>query len=229
MKQLGIPKIQDGAGKSQAAAVLKLLEEWNLTENVKFMCFDTTASNTGVRNGACKILSDSLGNSIIGLACRHHMMELIVAKSFQITVENSTSGPEIIIFQKFRDNWKNINSKNYKNFSADTEMFTKLKLIKGNILEFICVKLNQEQPRGDYKELLELADVFLNENKTNYNFKPPGALHRARWMSKIIYSIKLFMFKDEIGLSENDINGLRQFLLFIFKQHQIQPVLLETI
>jgi len=46
MKLLGVPAIHNGTGEAQAAAVFRLVEEWNLTDYVKCMSFDTTASNS---------------------------------------------------------------------------------------------------------------------------------------------------------------------------------------
>jgi len=44
---LGVPKLLQGTSKAQAEAIYQYLAEWGLTDHVKAMCFDTTASNTG--------------------------------------------------------------------------------------------------------------------------------------------------------------------------------------
>lgn len=44
---LGVPKLLQGTAKAQADAVYQHLVEWGLIDQVKAMCFDTTASNTG--------------------------------------------------------------------------------------------------------------------------------------------------------------------------------------
>ena len=51
-------------------------------------------------------------------------------------------------------------------------------------------------PRGDYKEFLELAKVFLGgsiDRKKGYTYiiQVPGADHHAHWMPKSIYTLKL--------------------------------------
>jgi hypothetical protein len=46
-KILGIPKLENGTGVSQASAVAELLIKWKLPDNVVAISFDTTASNTG--------------------------------------------------------------------------------------------------------------------------------------------------------------------------------------
>lgn len=44
---LDIPKLASGTGANLAAAVIEILNDWNLATNVRAMCFDTTRSNTG--------------------------------------------------------------------------------------------------------------------------------------------------------------------------------------
>lgn len=44
---LGVPKLPTGTGANQATAIVNTLYEWNLSERVKAMCFDTTSTNTG--------------------------------------------------------------------------------------------------------------------------------------------------------------------------------------
>lgn len=62
------------------------------------MCFDTTAPNTGEYNGACKIIKEKIGYLIIGLACRHHVWEIIISKVIKLTIEKTFCGPETILF-----------------------------------------------------------------------------------------------------------------------------------
>jgi hypothetical protein len=54
--------------------------------------------------------------------------------------------------------------------------------------------------RDDYLEFVELCTVFLcGELETHpVTFKQPGAIHRARWMAKLIYSIKICLFENQI-------------------------------
>ena len=53
---LKIAKILNGTGHSPANAVVLASEEWGLAEKVVGMSFDTTASNTGKKNGACILI-----------------------------------------------------------------------------------------------------------------------------------------------------------------------------
>ena len=56
---LGVPKIGRGTGKEQAEACLATLDQCSLRQNVVGLVFDTTASNTGLKNGACTFIEQS--------------------------------------------------------------------------------------------------------------------------------------------------------------------------
>ena len=71
-KLLAVPKLSSGKGIDITNAVIECLEDWNLANNIQAMCFDTTASNTGNKQGACTIIESKLGRSLLQLACRHH-------------------------------------------------------------------------------------------------------------------------------------------------------------
>ena len=79
------------------------------------------------------------------------------------------------------------------------------------LLSFINKQLDGENqdklPRGDYKEFLELAKIFLGgdvDRKKGYIFQlsRPGADHHARWMSNCIYFLKLFLLSDQFPQSQ---------------------------
>jgi len=104
MKLFGVPKLLAGTGEVQANAVYQLIDDWQLTERIQTMCFDTTASNTGRKAGACTIESQKLQKPLLGLACRHHIHELIVARVFGLLMGTS-SGPTIKLFERFSQSW----------------------------------------------------------------------------------------------------------------------------
>ena len=49
---LAAPGVSSGTGLSQFVAFKDVLEDFDIAENVQMMCFDTTASNTGMIRGA---------------------------------------------------------------------------------------------------------------------------------------------------------------------------------
>lgn len=72
------------------------------------------------------------------------------------------------------------------------------------------------QPRGDYKEFLELSCIFLGAvPPEGVRFRTPGAVHHARWLAKALYCLKMFLFKDQLKLKPKEVNGLRDICVFI--------------
>ena len=59
-KLLGVEKVESSTGANQAATVHTLLQNWNCSNNVIGLCFDTTSSNTGKFNGAAVLLDQLL-------------------------------------------------------------------------------------------------------------------------------------------------------------------------
>ena len=51
-----LPKLPNGTGEEQIAAVFTAIEEWNLTKNVQFMSFDKTASKARLKTVAFVLL-----------------------------------------------------------------------------------------------------------------------------------------------------------------------------
>ena len=49
---LGVPIIGHDTGKYQAEACLTTPDEWGVRQLISGLVFDTTASNTGLKNGA---------------------------------------------------------------------------------------------------------------------------------------------------------------------------------
>jgi len=222
MKMLGVPKIQNGTGEMQAQAVLVTLQQWNLADRVQFMSFDTTASNTGNKNGCCTLLEQEMQKSLIGLPCRHHVHELIVAKVFDAVIETS-SGPQIKLFQRFASAWHSINKDGYEFGISDPSVAAMVIPVKAELIAFIHHQLSVHQPRDDYKELLQLALLFLGELPPQFtSIHAPGAYHRARWMSKLIYCIKIFLFRSQFNLTPREDSGLCQlnvFVVTVYLQH----------
>lgn len=40
-------------------------------------------------------------------------------------------------------------------------------------------------------------------------------MHHARWMSKALYSLKIYIFREQINISKKDLDGLRKINIFI--------------
>lgn len=100
-KLLAVPTLQDGRGLSQARSTLRALEDWGCQHCVVGLCFDTTSSNTGRVQGAVRHLEDMLGKQLLKLACRHHMLELVVG-AVSKAVFGKTTAPTDPMFENLK-------------------------------------------------------------------------------------------------------------------------------
>lgn len=212
---LSVPKLPSGTGEAQARAVFDAFKDWNIEENVVAMCFDTTSSNTGRINGACVLLEQLLGRDLLYLACRHHVLELIAGAVFN-KIMPSSSAPDILLFKRFKDSWEFIDQNNFKDALTDDVAADNIKGIREEMIEFITVKLTTErQPRDDYREVMELTLLFLGAPLPYVTrFRYPGANHHARWMAKVIYTFKVWMFRSQFHLTLREQRGLRELCVF---------------
>jgi len=65
------------------------------------------------------------------------------------------------------------------------------------------------QPRDDYLELLELSIIFLGSiSSRGTRFRPPEAIHAARWMAKGLYCLKMSLFPSQLCLEPEEKKGL---------------------
>jgi hypothetical protein len=214
-KLLDAPKLSSGTGVDVASAVHKCLLDWRIADRVQSMCFDTTASNTGLRNGACALLQQKLNRTLLYLACRHHILEIVVGKVFQECLEASSSGPDIPMFKRFKESWSKINKGHYQAVAIDVEPDPFLHG-SSEVVNFCNEQLQIIQPRDDYKELLELTIVTLGcTPRRGVHFRAPGAIHRARWMAKAIYALKIYLFRQEFHLTPLEKSSLRRFVVFV--------------
>lgn len=211
-KLLGVPKLSYSTGKEEASAVSSLLHKWDLQSNVIGMSFDTTAANTGQFNGACICLEKEIGRPLFWLACRHHILEIILSKVFQICFGPSTS-PDIPLFKRFKDVWEKIDKNLYR--GIDEKSYSGLRKENLEWINSLSIK-DTYHPRDDYLELIELTGLILGKKYNKVHWQYPGAVHRARWMAKLIYAMKIFLFRDqsEVNLSREELDKITRFVKF---------------
>ena len=114
-KLLVIQKLEQASGKAQAEATSEVLNLWELIDNVTTLVFDTTASNSGWRCGAAKLLEELMGKKLFYHACRHHIyvsaIKSVVIKSvYQQIFGPAISGPENVLFKEFKSAWSSIDT-----------------------------------------------------------------------------------------------------------------------
>jgi len=64
--------------------------------------------------------------------------------------------------------------------------------------------------------MLGSVDTHVGEDSSPLpiHFSPPGAYHRARWMAKGIYCLKIYLFREQFKLTSQELQALRRDCLF---------------
>lgn len=211
---IAVPKLENNRGISQAKAVVSAVAEWGATEKIQAMCFDTTSTNTGCYRGACVIIEQLFKRDLLHLACRHHILEVILRAVFECKM-GTTTGPHPDIFKKFCSQWSKLDKAKYRVGIEEDSIKSKIINID-EISGFLTENLAQQQPRDDYKEFLQLCLIFLGKIPSkDVSFRIPGAIHHARWMAKAIYSLKIYLFRDQFSLTHSQRKCFEDICLFI--------------
>ena len=106
------------------------------------------------------------------------------------------------------------------NFSANARSFNTM--CKGCVLQIASSEFTFR--RDDYKEFTELCHAFLvgEDEDKQVIFKRPGAIHNARWMAKLLYSIKICLIEKQIAdlprntiTTQQQVNKMRDLVNFV--------------
>ena len=181
------------------------------------MCCDTTSLNTGRLNGTCINIEQSLDKQLLFFACHHHMLELIIRAVFTACIGTS-SGPDIPLFKRLQKQWELIDKEKFEDASTNEYVAKTIADVKDDISLFIFAQLLNNQQRDDYREILELALVFLGRvPPRGIRFMAPGPMHHARWMNKVIYSLKVWLFRGQITQTTKEKKGITEVAIFVIR------------
>ena len=204
---LGAVALDGQTGNEIFVGVIQLLEDFGLTDRIIGMSFDTTASNTGVRQGACARLENDLTRALLWLACRRHVMELHIKHVAKVIGEKISGrkhqGPEHLLFKRLKDEWPNllpqIDLADLRKFNWQAVHGTEMEDHAQRSLEDLSRFLAQKTfDREDYKELCELSLLYLGGAVPSFKFQYPGAHHHARYMASCLYILKMTLLLDKL-------------------------------
>ena len=144
-------------------STLSMLESWSVKDKVIGFCFETTASNSGIRNGCCALMEKELKRTVLWCACRHYSTELHIKHAWQKITHETTIGPEDVLFKKFQKEWEMLDQDSSNlNLFEWPEKSTDLWYQADNVFKWAkdCLTKNTF-PREDYREMIELTFVCL--------------------------------------------------------------------
>ena len=155
-----------------------------------------------------------MGKELLWLACLHHALEIVLA-AVTSHLLGSLKSSRIVIFQRFQKQWLFIDKTKYQTALSDEQILGAVAVNRQHMITFAQDQLDKYQPRNDYQELLKLTIIFLGGSPTKgISFKSPEGLYYAKWMAKITYSLKIWIFCAQFKLTTRETNGVQEISLF---------------
>ena len=165
--------------------------------------------------GACYHLEVWIGSPILWNACRHHIYELHIGRLVEVLMGNKKE-PGVPLFRRLKSDWYSleINYSNLELFDYDSVPVWMAEEAR-QVMSWGMKELEKGTwPRADYKEFLQLTVICLGGSIEDFKFKLPGADHHARWMSKGIYFIKMWLLSKVFKLSTEEKEAVKKVVHF---------------
>ena len=159
----------DRRGKTEAEAVIKVLEGREVRDQIIAVSFDTTASNTSAEVGACRYIEDYVGWPDLWLACRHNIAELVVREAWAKIFETKTSCPKVQLFETLKKSWQDIKDKiDYSQIQKFdiSSLSESLKPLARRTLQhyYNNIKGNSVEKEKERQDLLQVVQHYRKQN-----------------------------------------------------------------
>jgi len=232
-KILAVPAYPQGTDRKCGSIIADLIYEqltsWQCTQTIVNMTFDTTSANTGHVTAACISVQKKLGRALLWSACRHHIGEIILSHVFDDLKIEASKSPDVTLFKRFRDNFDHLDHSElepYNSKSVDVQVRSIVNSLRANAIQTAkcAIDSGKYRDRDDYMEFTKLCLIYLDfPNVTEaVKLNRPGALHKARWMAKLLYTMKMCLLEQQIQqlptgtiTSKQQTAKLRDFANFV--------------
>ena len=135
----------------------------------------------------------------------------------------ATTSPQQEEFKNLGLLWPELNKSDYSPIKLHRNQ-RGLKSLVIDTTDFLhnwIVNSSNSKLRHDYLELAQLALISLGGNLPfggTFSFKAPGAYHQARWMAKVIYTIKMALLNEQLmrkDFEPEHLENIRSLALFL--------------
>lgn len=211
---LGLPILESGTAESINNEIVGLCENHGLMDRIIGLVCDTTAVNTGENHGILVKFQHDSGRDLLNITCRHHVYEVLLSAAFR-TAFGQIDAPTITIFDQLKLEMPRISERGHRYRACNQRVLNSrhLRALYNNAKVTLTAHSKSRFIRDDYAELNDLCLKFMGI-RTEKLFMVPGSVSKARWMAKVIYAIKMFLFRDELELDEDFLFELLEFCLF---------------
>lgn len=101
---------------------------------------DTTASLTGLRNGAITLLQKDLHTELLYLACRRHEHETVL-EGAALHCLGPTKGPEEPLFKLFKKKWRSLDKTRFQTGPSDEYVWEAIDDKRSDVVQFALTQL----------------------------------------------------------------------------------------
>lgn len=229
---LGIPKMPDKKGESQATAIQISCEDHGIdkAQVVAVVC-DNASPNVGSERGTCVKLEVFFEKKLLRLMCRHHISEIVIKDVYHHLFATDT--PNNLFYPILKDEWTALRENNFpfdhfdegtfeENMNSESlDIFVQFRLKAIRNLKFHS---RNGFVRDDYKDITELALKFLQggRNALKANQSEFHALidpSNARFMATCIQSLKCYLFRNSLNWDSPERaeikENLERFCVFV--------------
>ena len=132
------------------------------------------------------------------------------------------------ILKRFQSSWSRVDRDKYEMMDCDDIDSSFLEQAREFLRGFTSHEL---LVRDDYHEVLELTMLVLGIGPEKPHWSAPGPVRHARLMAKLIYGLKMYLFRQQrqvFGLTGREQNQLQRFVQFgalIYAQAWLQAPL----
>lgn len=222
---LGISKMPDKKGESQARAIQNLCHNYTIHENqvVALIC-DNASNNTGIERGTSKNLEEDFKKALLRLNCRHHIYEIIVKDVYHHLFSSDT--PNNLFQPILKEKWSSLRANNFPfNSFNETDYIRDLDEAAKNAFIEMRERAIRELEyhsrndfiRDDYKEVTEVALKFLRAGRkaTKSNQVEFHALinpSNARFMATCIQGLECYLFRESLDWERPELQRIKENL-----------------
>ena len=243
---IGSPKVPNGTGQAMYDVMMRYLDAHKVLErkDIKLvgMCFDTTASNTGVRQGSATRLDKQVSYSLLWFGCRHHAAERHMVWADEAVRGAPKPGGEDPLFKRFENHFDFIDLDDLKFWDGNTNGNNWFSQQANNVRVFAeNLNVSESWIREDYQELNELLIAYFGGvvrrrglDGTVYNhpwhMERAGAVSTARFMGRSLYFIKIEMTKHQLPETvisteeKTEVGRVAKFTLFLYAKYFLQTM-----
>ena len=162
------------------------------------------------------------------------MGEVILSHVFEDLGIETSKSPEVSVFQRLKQTWDTFDlcelcNLDFSNLEGDQNARDLLDDLKDNANN--ALEIATQFSRDDYREMAQLCKFFISGGQ-HIKLRRPGAIHKARWMSKILYTLKICLLKEQIKQlpkgtvttpqQQTKFNDFAMFIVYVYADWWLQ-------